>query len=60
MDVEKTIEEIECLEQILALPDTRPLNASDLQAANTRHDQMNVANPWFRLWQRYGLCTRSA
>jgi hypothetical protein len=30
MDAEQTISEIESLERIFALPDTRPLSASDL------------------------------
>ena len=40
MDAEQTIAEIECLERIFAVPDTRPLSASDLTAANRRHDDM--------------------
>jgi hypothetical protein len=58
MDAEKIIEEIECLERVFALPDIRPLNASDVSAANRRHDQENAHSPWFRLWQRYGVCCR--
>ncbi len=58
MDVEKTIAEIERLERIFAVPDTRPLNMSDVAAANCRHDDMLAHNPWFRLWQRYGVCSR--
>jgi hypothetical protein len=54
MDVEKTIADIEALEQIWALVDRRPLQASDREAANQRHDAMYAENPWFRLWQRYG------
>ncbi len=38
MDAERIIAEIECLERIFAVPDTRPLSASDLAAANRRHD----------------------
>jgi hypothetical protein len=34
MDAEQTIAEIECLERIFAELDTRPLNPSDLSAAN--------------------------
>jgi hypothetical protein len=34
MDVEKTIAEIEWLERIFTLPDTRPLSMSDWKAAN--------------------------
>ncbi len=55
MDLEKTIAEIEWLERILALPDTRPLQLPDREAANRRHDEVYAANPWFRLWQRYGI-----
>lgn len=54
MDVEKTIAEIELLERIHALPDTRPLQMADWKAANQRHDEMYANNPWFRLWMRYG------
>jgi hypothetical protein len=59
MDTEQTIAEIECLERILAVPDIRPLTQSDLAAANRRHDEMLAQSPWFRLWQRYGVCCRS-
>ena len=59
MDPEQTIAEIERLERIFAVPDTRPLGASDLAAANRRHDQMLAHSPWFRLWQRYGICCRA-
>jgi len=59
MDSEHTIAEIELLERMFAMPDTRPLSASDLSAANRRHDDMNAHSPWFRLWQRYGICCRS-
>jgi hypothetical protein len=58
MDAEQTIAEIEWLERIMAVPDTRPLNASDLSAANRRHDELLAHSPWFRLWQRYGICCR--
>jgi hypothetical protein len=58
MDTEQTIAEIERLERIFALPDTRPLSASDLSAANRRHDDRLANSPWFRLWQRYGICCR--
>jgi hypothetical protein len=59
MDSEQTIAEIEWLERIFAVPDTRPLSASDLAAANRRHDQVLAQSPWFRLWQRYGVCCRT-
>jgi hypothetical protein len=58
MDAERTIAEIERLERIFAVPDTRPLNPNDLSAANRRHDEMLAHSPWFRLWQRYGLGCR--
>ena len=58
MDAEQTIAEIERLERIFAVPDTRPLSASDLAAANRRHDDKLANSPWFRLWQRYGVCCR--
>ena len=59
MDAEQTIAEIERLERIFAVPDTRPLSASDLAAANRRHDDKLANSPWFRLWQRYGVCCRA-
>jgi hypothetical protein len=55
MDAEQAIAEIEWLEHIFALPDTRPLQLSDLSAANRRHDDMYAQSPWFRLWKRYGV-----
>jgi hypothetical protein len=58
MDAEQTIAEIELLERIFAVPDARPLSPSDLAAANRRHDEMLAHSPWFRLWQRYGVCCR--
>ena len=59
MDTEQTIAEIEWLERTFAVPDTRPLSLSDLSAANRRHDEMLAHSPWFRLWQRYGVCCRT-
>lgn len=59
MDAEQTIADIERLERIFAVPDTRPLSPSDLAAANRRHDEMNAHSPWFRLWQHYGVCCRT-
>jgi len=59
MDAEQTIAEIEWLERIFAVPDIRPLSPSDLSAANRRHDAMLVHSPWFKLWQRYGVCCRA-
>jgi len=59
MDIEQTIAEIERLERIFAVLDTRPLSPSDLAAANRRHDGQQASSPWFRLWQRYGICCRA-
>ncbi len=59
MDAEQSIAEIELLERIFAVPDRRPLSASDLSAANRRHDEMLARSPWFRVWQRYGVCCRT-
>lgn len=58
MNIDRTIIEIEYLERIFAVPDTRPLSTSDLSAANRRHDDMLAYSPWFRLWQRYGVSCR--
>ena len=55
MNVEKTIAEVEWLDRIYSLPDTRPLKLNDRYAANQRHDERCANNPWFRLWQRYGI-----
>jgi len=59
MDVERIIDDIEQLEEMFDTPDIRPLSASDVAAANRRHDQMNASNPWFRLWRHFGVCCRS-
>jgi len=59
MDAERTITEIEWLERVYAVPDTRPLSASDISAANRRHDDLLAHSPWFRLWQQFGICCRS-
>ncbi len=58
MDAEQTIAEVECLERIFVVLDTRPLSASDLSAVNRRHDEMNAHSPWFRIWRTYGVCCR--
>ena len=58
MDVEHIIDEIERLERIFSVPDTRPLNQRDISAANRRHDEIHSHSPWFRLWQHYGVCCR--
>ena len=60
MDVERIIDEIEQPQEMFEAPDIRPLSASDISAANRRrrHDEMLAHSPWFRLWQRYGVCCR--
>jgi hypothetical protein len=58
MDVERTIDDIEQLQEMFEAADIRPLSVSDLAAANRRHDEMLAHSPWFRLWQRYGVCCR--
>lgn len=47
MDTEQTIAEIERLERVFAVPDTRPLCRSDLSAANQRHDEMQANSHGF-------------
>jgi hypothetical protein len=59
MDAERTIHDIEQLEEMFEARDIRPLSASDISAANRRHDEMLAHSPWFQLWQRYGLCCRT-
>jgi hypothetical protein len=59
MDVERIIDDIEQLQEMFEAPDIRPLSASDLSAANRRHDELLAHSPWFRLWQRYGVCCRT-
>jgi hypothetical protein len=59
MDVERIIGDIEQLQEMFEAPDIRPLTASDISAANRRHDEMLAHSPSFRLWQRYGECCRS-
>lgn len=59
MDVERIISEIESLEGMYAMPDIRPLTPEDVLTANQRHDKKLANSPWFRLWQRYGVCCRS-
>ena len=58
MDVERIIDDIEQLEEMFEAPDLRPFNASDISAANRRHDEILAHSPWFRLWQHYGVCCR--
>jgi hypothetical protein len=59
MDVERIIDDIEQLQEMFEAPDIRPLSASDLAAANRNHDEKLANSPWFRLWQRYGVCSRA-
>ena len=59
MDVERIINEIEQLQEMFEAPDTRPFSASDISAANRRHDELLTRSPWFRLWQQYGVCCRT-
>lgn len=40
MDVERIIDEIEQLQEMFEAPDIRPLSASNIFAANQRHDEM--------------------
>jgi hypothetical protein len=58
MDVERIIDDIQQLEEMFEALDIRPLNPSDLAAANRRHDEALAHSPWFRLWQTYGVCCR--
>jgi hypothetical protein len=58
MDVERIIDDIQQLEEMFAAPDIRPLAASDISAANRRHDEILAHSPWFKLWQHYGICCR--
>ena len=58
MDVERIIDEIEQLQEMFEAPDIRPLSATDISAANRRHDEMLAHSPWFRLWQHFGVCCR--
>jgi hypothetical protein len=58
MDVERIIDEIEQLREMFEAPDIRPLTASDISAANRRHDETLASSPWFRLWQDFGVCCR--
>jgi len=55
VDVEKTISDIELLERLYALADGRGISVSDREAANRRHDEMCASNPWFKVWQQFGL-----
>jgi hypothetical protein len=56
MDVERIINDIEQLREMFEAPDIRPLSASDISAANRKHDETLAHCPWFRLWRHYGIC----
>jgi hypothetical protein len=58
MDVERVIDEIEQLQEMFEAPDIRPFSASDISAANRRHDEALAHSPWFWLWRQYGVCCR--
>src|SRR5438045_2351278 len=45
MDVERIIDEIEQLQEMFEAPDIRPLNATDISAANRRHDETLAHSP---------------
>jgi len=45
MNLERTIAEIEWLERLFSLPDTRPLQLTDLYTVNQRRDEMYASNP---------------
>ena len=49
MDIDRIIDDIEQLEEMFEAPDTRPFSASDISAANRRHDEKLANSPWFRL-----------
>ena len=55
MDVERIIDDIEQLQEMLEAPDVRPLGASYIFAANRRHDEMLAHSPWFRLGSSSGF-----
>jgi len=59
MDVERIIDEIQQLEEMFETADVRPFTASDISAANRRHDEALANSPWFKLWQHYGICCRT-
>ena len=58
MDIERVIDDIQQLEEMFDAPDIRPFSASDISAANRRHDEALACSPWFRLWQHLGMCCR--
>jgi len=58
MDVDRIIDDIEPLREMFEAPDIRPLSASDIAAANRKHDEMLAHSTWFKLWQHFGVCCR--
>jgi len=58
MDLERIIDDIEQLQEMFEVPDIRPLSAATSLLQNRRHDETLAHSPWFRLWQRYGVCCR--
>lgn len=58
MDIERIIDEIQQLEEMFEAADIRPFSASDISAANRRHDEKLAQSPWFKLWRQYGVCCR--
>jgi hypothetical protein len=52
MDVERIIDDIEQLQEMFEAPDIRPLSASDISAANRRHDEMLAHSSWFQVLYR--------
>ncbi len=59
MDVERIIDDVRQLEEMFEAPDIRPLTASDVSAANRRHDAAHANSPWFRLYHDFGICCRT-
>src|SRR5438270_774829 len=55
MDIERIIDDIQQLEEMLEAPDSRPFNAHDISAANRRHDEALASSPWFRLFVQLSL-----
>jgi hypothetical protein len=55
MDIDRTIDDIEQLEEMFETPDIRPLNASDLAALNRRHDERLAHSPGFSFGNGMGF-----
>lgn len=60
MDVERIIDDIEQLQKMFEAPDIGPLSASDLSAANRRHDEKLAYSPWFRLSSSTGYVVEAS